>query len=163
LFFRLSVVTLRMPPLRDRLEDLSMLVYFFLDALGASDKADHFTPEVMEEMRRYDWPGNVRELRNHVERHVIFGGGAEAAGEVEQSMERASSLPSAPQAVNLEMPFKQAKEAVVEAFEKRYLAALLEWAEGNVSRAARKANIDRVYLHRLLRHYGLRPGSSLSD
>jgi DNA-binding NtrC family response regulator len=163
LFFRLSVVTLRVPPLRDRLEDLPMLVYSFLDALGASDKADHFTPEVMEEMRRYDWPGNVRELRNHVERHVIFGPGSEAGSEVDEVKERASSPPPMPQAVNLEMPFKQAKEAVVEAFEKRYLAALLEWAEGNVSRAARKANIDRVYLHRLLRHYGLRPGSSLSD
>jgi DNA-binding NtrC family response regulator len=163
LFFRLSVVTLRVPPLRDRLEDLPMLVYSFLDALGASDKADHFTPEVMEEMRRYDWPGNVRELRNHVERHVIFGPGSEPASEAGEVKERASSPPPMPQPVNLDMPFKQAKEAVVEAFEKRYLAALLEWAEGNVSRAARKANIDRVYLHRLLRHYGLRPGSSLSD
>ena len=162
LFFRLSVVTLRVPPLRDRLEDLPMLVYSFLDALGASDKADQFTPEVIDEMRRYDWPGNVRELRNYVERHVIFGDGADSAADGDGMKERPSSLPQ-PQGVNLEMPFKQAKEAVVEAFEKRYLAALLEWAEGNVSRAARKANIDRVYLHRLLRHYGLRPGSSLSD
>lgn len=160
LFFRLSVVTLRVPPLRDRLEDLPMLAYSFLDALGATDKANLFTPEVMEEMRRYNWPGNVRELRNYVERHVIFGSGVEASTE---AMERASSPPPEPEGVNLEIPFKQAKEAVVEAFEKRYLAALLDWAEGNVSRAARKANIDRVYLHRLLRHHGLRPGSSLSD
>jgi DNA-binding NtrC family response regulator len=166
LFFRLSVVTLRVPPLRDRIEDVPMLVYSFLDALDANSKADLFTPEVMAEMRRYEWPGNVRELRNFVERRIIFGGSAEAAGEVDEVdevNERPSSPAPAPASVNIEVPFKQAKEAVVEAFEKRYLAALLEWSEGNVSRAARKANIDRVYLHRLLRHYSLKPGSSLND
>jgi DNA-binding NtrC family response regulator len=161
LYFRLSVVTLRVPPLRDRIEDVPLLVRYFLDALNASDQAQLFTPEVLDEMRRYDWPGNVRELRNYVERRVIFGG---ASAEEEPSERTSSSPPVAEEAaVDINTPFKQAKEVVIEGFERRYLKALLEWAEGNVSRAARKANLDRVYLHRLLHHHGLRRGSALSD
>lgn len=165
LYFRLSVVTLRVPPLRDRLEDIPILVRSFLDALGAADKADLFTPEVLEDMKRYDWPGNVRELRNYVERRVVLGvyepqaeNRAAKGGAASNSMGMADG-----EAIDLDVPFKKAKDTLIEGFEKRYLTALLEWSEGNVSRAARKASMDRVYLHRLLHHYGMRRGSSLSD
>jgi DNA-binding NtrC family response regulator len=159
LYFRLSVVTLRVPPLRDRLEDLPLLVNHFLDALGAGDQGHLFTPEVIDEMTRYDWPGNVRELRNHIERRVILGGASQPA----EGEERPSAPPMPSMAVDLDVPFKQAKEGMIEAFERSYLKALLEWSDGNVSRAARRANIDRVYLHRLLHHYGLRRGTPLGD
>lgn len=73
LFFRLSAVTLRAPPLRERLEDIPLLVHSFLAALGIEDqKATLFTPEVLDLMKRHDWPGNVRELRGYVERRVGF-------------------------------------------------------------------------------------------
>jgi DNA-binding NtrC family response regulator len=159
LYFRLSVVTLRVPPLRDRLEDLPLLVNHFLDALGAGDQAHLFSPEVIDEMTRYDWPGNVRELRNHIERRVILGG----ASLPPEGEERPSAPPMPSMAVDLDVPFKQAKEGMIEAFERSYLKALLEWSDGNVSRAARRANIDRVYLHRLLHHHGLRRGTPLGD
>ena len=64
---------------------------------------------------------------------------------------------------DIEKPFRLAKEEIIEGFERRYLTALLAWAENNVSRAARKAKIDRMYLHRLLQHYGLRKSGSLTD
>ena len=59
------------------------------------------------------------------------------------------------------MPFKEAKDAIIDQFERRYLAALLEWSNGNVSRAARKAGLDRMYLHRLLQRHGLRRAAAL--
>lgn len=166
LYFRLSVVTLRIPPLRERLEDIPMLVRYFLDSLNATDKADLFTPEVLEEMKRYDWPGNVRELRNYVERRVIFGAADPQAEGSESELDGAHSRPdekASAVAVDLNVPFKKAKDSLIEAFEKKYLTALLDWSEGNVSRAARKANLDRVYLHRLLHHYGMKRGGSLAD
>lgn len=167
LYYRLSVLTVRVPPLRERKEDIGLLVHSFLNELGAADKVSLFSPEIIEEMKRYDWPGNVRELRNYVERRVVLGEGA-AMGATAPS-ERSSTPPGstppgaareAP-AANIEMPFKEAKEAIINGFERDYLAALLDWSNGNVSRAARKAGLDRMYLHRLLQRHGLRRAAAL--
>jgi DNA-binding NtrC family response regulator len=156
LFFRLSVVTVRVPPLRERLEDVPVLVRFFLQKLGKSDKAELFTPAVLAEMSRYDWPGNVRELRNYVERAVVL----EAAEPA--SRPRPTTVPPdpTPQAIDLDEPFTEAKRRILEEFERRYLASLMLWSNGNVSQAARKAGMDRMYLHRLLQRHGIRRGGS---
>ncbi len=163
LFFRLSVVTLRVPPLREREGDLPMLVSSFLSSLSATDKRHLFTPEVYEQMARHDWPGNVRELRNFVERTVVFEQSwLMADGNAASS---STAPPPAPAAapIDIERPFKVAKDDVIDAFEREYLKSLLAWAEGNVSRAARKANLDRMYLHRLLQKHGLRRNAPLGD
>jgi transcriptional regulator with GAF, ATPase, and Fis domain len=158
LYYRLSVVTVRVPPLRERLDDIQLLVDAFLSSLEATDKAHLFTPEVIAEMTRYEWPGNVRELRNYVERRVVL----EGEGGLQDGP---SSAPSAELAakIDLERPFKDAKEVVIASFERSYLTALLTWADGNVSRAARKANLDRMYLHRLLQRHGLRRSGPLGE
>ncbi|WP_437716412.1 sigma 54-interacting transcriptional regulator [Sorangium sp. So ce448] len=171
LYYRLSVLTVRVPPLRERKEDIGLLVHCFLNELGAVDKVHLFPPEVIEDMKRYDWPGNVRELRNYVERRVVLGEGAamgaappERSGAPPGSAPQGAAPPgSAPEepAANIEMPFKEAKDAIIDQFERRYLAALLEWSNGNVSRAARKAGLDRMYLHRLLQRHGLRRAAAL--
>jgi transcriptional regulator with GAF, ATPase, and Fis domain len=180
LYYRLSVVTIRVPPLRERKEDIPILVSAFLHHLGAEDRAQLFSSEVTEAMMRYDWPGNVRELKNQVERRVVLGSDAAfgAPPDLRASAGQAGSTPgpaAAPRAAppsasaaepsaatpTIEMPFKDAKDAVVAKFERDYLIALLEWANGNVSRAARKANLDRMYLHRLLQRHGLRRGAAL--
>ncbi|MFT3766424.1 MAG: sigma 54-interacting transcriptional regulator [Minicystis sp.] len=154
LYFRLSVVTVRVPPLRDRLEDLGILVDVFLEALGAADTARLFTPEVLADMARYDWPGNVRELRNYVERAVVLQA-ADPASRPEGSA--LASTPGAPESrADLDVPFKVAKESVIGTFERAYLSALLSWSGGNVTRAARKAGLDRIHLHRLIQRYGLK-------
>jgi DNA-binding NtrC family response regulator len=162
LYFRLSVVTIQLPPLRERLEDLPLVVHALLDSMGALDQEHLFTPGVFEQLRGYDWPGNVRELRNFVERAVILG----AADFVRASVEPMGMVDpkSAPEiaAPDIEEPFKVAKERMIAGFEKAYLTRLLDWAEGNVSRAARKAKLDRMYLHRLLQRYGTR-GASTKD
>ncbi|XXT22002.1 sigma 54-interacting transcriptional regulator [Sorangium sp. So ce429] len=171
LYYRLSVLTVRVPPLRERKEDIGLLVHCFLNELGAIDKVDLFPPEVIEDMKRYDWPGNVRELRNYVERRVVLGEGAaiRATAPAERSAappaDAAAPAPADPAppaaAANIEMPFKEAKDAIIDRFERDYLAALLEWSNGNVSRAARKAGLDRMYLHRLLQRHGLRRAAAL--
>jgi DNA-binding NtrC family response regulator len=160
LYYRLSVLTVRVPPLRERIDDLRILVEHFLGELEATDKAHLFTPEAYAEMERYDWPGNVRELKNFVERKVVLET-FDAPGQ------RGAGSPSMPpradegSPVDVEVPFKDAKERVIDAFERRYLSELLQWAGGNVSRAARKAKLDRMHLHRLLQRYGFKGSGAL--
>jgi DNA-binding NtrC family response regulator len=160
LYFRLSVVTVRVPPLREHLEDLTTLVHHFLRQLEALDRLSLFTPEVMAEMGRYDWPGNVRELRNYIERAVVLEATPPASRRQPSSPDIA---PPAQAAVNLEVSFKEAKDQVISEFEREYLTALLQWSAGNVSMASRKAGLDRMYLHRLIQRYGLKKGGSITD
>jgi DNA-binding NtrC family response regulator len=164
LFFRLSVVTIRVPPLRDRIEDLGTLVTVFLERANASARVSLFTPETMVEMARYDWPGNVRELRNYVDRVLVLEKAPPASKRADTTFCLATPVVSAPSAeagpaarsvVDIDVSFAGGKERVVADYERAYLTRLLGWAEGNVSRAARKAGMDRMHLHRLLQKHGL--------
>ena len=148
LFFRLSVVTVRVPPLRERLEDLELLVPAILEGLDARSSMHLFTPEVFAEMRRHDWPGNVRELRNFVERMVVLREGM-------PSLE--GHVPPDVSSIDLDRSFKDGKEDLISDYERRYLEALLAWADGNVTRAAKKARIDRMSLYRLMQRHGVKP------
>jgi DNA-binding NtrC family response regulator len=166
LFFRLSVVTIRVPPLRERLEDLELLIRAFLDRMQATSSQSLFTPDVLADMAHAQWPGNVRELRNFVERTVVFQS-ASKNDHTDQgnpkSLRSPASAAAKSGAVDLEESFHVAKERVVSELEERYLTALMEWSEGNVSRAARKAGLDRMHLHRLIQRYGLRGKRTLKD
>jgi DNA-binding NtrC family response regulator len=148
LYFRLAVMDVRVPPLRDRREDLPLLVRGFLASLGMADQQDLFSPRVLAELAAHDWPGNVRELRNYVERTIVL----------REPLPAAKRPAGASGDVDLGAPFKLAKDAVVNAFERSYLSALLEAAGGNVSKAARNGGMDRMYLHRLIQKHGLRAG-----
>jgi DNA-binding NtrC family response regulator len=153
LYFRLSVVTVRVPPLRERLDDLELLVPAILDALDARASSHLFTPELFAAMRRYDWPGNVRELRNFVERTVVLRDAS-----LSLTGSPGSDAPAVrPSGIDLERSFRDGKEDVVAAYERQYLDALLSWAGGNVARAARKARIDRMSLYRLMQRHGVKP------
>ena len=162
LYFRLSVVTVRVPPLRERLDDLEILVRAILDSLDARSSAHLFTPELFAEMRRYDWPGNVRELRNFVERTVILRHAerheptlaSPPAGPLSRPQEYLGPISST--GIDLERSFKDGKESLVADYERRYLHALMEWAGGNVTKAAKKARIDRMSLYRLMQRHDMR-------
>lgn len=171
LYFRLSVVTVRIPSLRRRLEDIPILINVILESLNAEDSSHLFTPQVVEDMERYDWPGNVRELRNYVERAVVLEHAPPASGRGTETMppmaedsiaDRPAFIAGAP-AAGVDTPFKVAKEEVITEFERNYLKQLLDWAGGNVSKAARKAKMDRMYLYRLLQRYELRGGSRIDE
>jgi DNA-binding NtrC family response regulator len=146
LYFRLAVMSVRVPPLRERLDDLPLLVRGFLDNLGLPDQIELFTPRVLADLASHDWPGNVRELRNYVERTVVL----------KESRHTVRRQVHAPSFGDLPVTFKAAKDAVVDAFEREYIGALLDEAGGNISRAARNGGMDRMYLHRLLQKHGVR-------
>ncbi len=154
LYFRLAVMAVHVPPLRDRLDDLITLVRVFLQALGVPEAERLFTSGVMGDMARHDWPGNVRELRNYVERSVVL----QKAG---PAIRRVSAHPpsAASHEWDISVPFKIAKDASIDTFERGYLTALLEAAGNNMSKAARMAGMDRMYLHRLVQKHGLRGGA----
>jgi transcriptional regulator with GAF, ATPase, and Fis domain len=162
LYFRIAVITVRVPPLRDRAEDLPHLIRAFLTLLGANDSEHLFPPEVMEELARHEWPGNVRELRNYVERSVVLqtarmsmpppstsSGGTGAAGALGNAAAKSGE-------VDVTIPFKVAKDNLIDGFERAYLRGILEAAGGNMTKAARMAGIDRMYLHRLVQKHGTR-------
>jgi transcriptional regulator with GAF, ATPase, and Fis domain len=160
LYFRLSVVTLRVPPLRERLEDLPLLVRNFLEVLGANESAHLFTRDVLDDLGRHEWPGNVRELRNFVERTVVLQTTSPTYSDSPFGNRSPSQPPRAesagPQPVDLAVSFREAKERTIADFERRYIGSLLDWSDGNISRAARKAQMDRMNLYRLIQRYGLR-------
>jgi DNA-binding NtrC family response regulator len=143
LFYRLGIIAARVPPLRERLEDLVPLIRRFEEQLGRPELPLH--DDVLEKLRRHPWPGNVRELRNLVE----------AALDVRylDRQPSRSATPAAPELVGL--PFKEAKDQLLRDFTRDYFRALLERAEGNRSRAAKMAGIARAHLYTLLDELGL--------
>jgi DNA-binding NtrC family response regulator len=165
LYFRLSVVTIRLPALRERLGDLQMLIRSFLDQMNAHHSAHLFTESVLSEMGRYDWPGNVRELKNFVERSIVLQQATHGTADAETDNPKTATSETLDRTaqVDVGVQFRTAKEAVIAEFEQRYVTALLEWAEGNISRAARKGGMDRMNLYRLIQRYGLREGRTFKD
>lgn len=156
LYYRINVITLKLPPLRERRQDISLLVRHFCQKFAQkSDKRiAGVTPEAMEALENYSWPGNVRELRNVIERAVSL---------CETEMIRPEDLTtnilspnkkSAPK-IALELPFHEAKAQWVKQFEVEYLEAMLNKYRGNISQAAKEAGIDRKTIHRLLKKHGL--------
>jgi two-component system, NtrC family, response regulator GlrR len=142
LYFRLSVLTVEMPTLRDRLDDVPAMAGVLLRQLGATPETHPvlFGEAFLLGLRKSSWPGNVRELRNFLERRLLF------TCEVETS----AIAQAAPRG-----RLAEARREVVEAFERRYLSELLEANEENVPRAAEQAGVNRGYLYRLIRKYGL--------
>ncbi|MBS2031332.1 MAG: sigma 54-interacting transcriptional regulator [Deltaproteobacteria bacterium] len=160
LYFRLSVFTVKLPPLRERREDIPALADAFA---GGPDGWSSLPPSVRDGFLAHGWPGNVRELRNALERarHLsgLPGGPPAAAvldarsGQGSPGVARADAL-----SANYDRPFKDAKDELLSAFEKEYLKRLLAKAQGNIAKAAREAELDRKYLYSLLRKYGFSEG-----
>jgi two-component system response regulator HydG len=157
LFYRLNVISVQLPPLRDRPEDVPLLAHHFLTLYASKmgKKVGGFSPAAMEALTCNRWTGNVRELENVIERAVVltssevldvddlppgFRDGPKGGGEVE-----VFSL--------AHLPYAQAKRLAMRAFERRYLSALLEKSGNNVSSAARAAGVDRSNFRRLLKQY----------
>ncbi|WNG48624.1 FHA domain-containing protein [Archangium minus] len=150
LFHRLAVLRVTLPPLRERPEDIPLLIDTVLTRMNRPPSA--LSDQTRALLAQYPWPGNVRELRNVVEQVVNLG---------EEALPELPPLPGdEPRSGGhitheMELPFKEAKERLIEGFERDYLKGLLERCEGNISRASREAGIDRVYLRKLLRKHGL--------
>lgn len=171
LFYRLSVFEAHIPPLRERKEDLSLLVERFLSNRNPPAKMADLPPETIPMFMGYDWPGNVRELRNALARLVLF---PELLHEMfvrerepaDGAVERASSTKTDEMAQGqtedaqfgkwLELTLPEAREAVLQDLERKYVAAKLRQYDGNISRAAEAMGVSRQLLHRLLDRHGMR-------
>jgi transcriptional regulator with GAF, ATPase, and Fis domain len=161
LYYRLSVVNVHIPPLRERREDIALLVEHFYNHLS-----DGRHGPLLSEIRQrlcdndYAWPGNVRELRNAVERAFHVPDEDPVAAPTEAVARAAAAKPQSVAGtttftVDLSVPFKVAKQQLIDLFEKQYLSALLKATRHNVSESARRAQIDRMHLHKLITQHRL--------
>jgi transcriptional regulator with GAF, ATPase, and Fis domain len=162
LYFRLAVVPIEVPPLRERREDISLLVDSLLAQFGDGTPLT-IDPSARDALAAHDWPGNVRELRNVLERATYI---ARATGTTEVDISAlpiaggpARARPSSDFGMSFTAgkSYRESKAELEEIFERRYVKWLLERNEGNISAAAREADMDRKYLHKLAKKHGLHP------
>ncbi len=149
LWHRLNVVALRMPPLRERREDIPLLANFFL--ARSSQRCERrvlgMTSEARELIQQYDWPGNVRELENAIERAVVLGSDSEIqAGDLPETIWEGA--PAAPGSLTYHVALSEAKKKIV--------TQALESAGGNYTEAARRLGVHVTYLHRLMKAFKLK-------
>ncbi len=152
LYFRLAVVRVTLPPLREHPEDIPDVARNLLKSLGASPTSQPalYAPEFLSRLQLASWPGNVRELRNYLERCLVF--------ESALPMHDNSESPAGAEAGSsfFYLPLPEAKRQSGDVFERDYLLRLLERHKGKVAQAAPEAGVDRVYLYRLMRKHGIK-------
>ena len=191
LFYRLSVVRVFLPALRERPDDVSLLLKHFLHEASynrlpdGSQKVQGISPGALAILQGYRWPGNVRELVNTIERAVSFAESDHIEPQDlpdtirgESAPRRSAGAPSgpllvggsgavggqtAPSATDLGGTFKDAKERWVASFESDYIQMLLKKNKGNISHAARESDIDRKYFRKLMKKYGIEGGGEEED
>jgi DNA-binding NtrC family response regulator len=156
LFYRLNVINIHIPPLRERMEDIPILSNHFIEKYSVihGKKVKGISREALDHLLMRDWPGNIRELENVIERGVIM-----AIGDMllEEDLLTTDSLaPTRPVPPHhgddiFTMPFKEAKDRLLDEFQAQYIARALARHGGNVSQAARDSGVKRQYLHRLMR------------
>jgi len=138
LYFRLGVIELKVPPLRERLDDLPLLVEHFLGRMSPPVSLTSLPPNTLKLLEAYDWPGNVRELRNVLERLVINGA--------------VETLGSAPLPL---LPWHEARAEALTRFEVTHLKRALAHSQGNLAAAARVLGVSRQLVHQLVNRHGL--------
>ena len=180
LYYRLSVVRVVLPPLRVRREDILPIVSELLRRRGldggrkrgpdlahtatasrVATIADAGNAANIERLMAHSWPGNVRELRNVIDRALALSPGARGFADLRLQM--TPTVVEDPLGVRADLPYAEAKQALLAAFEQRYLRDLIARAEGNISAASRASGIDRKHLRMLLRRQGLIPAVPTTD
>jgi DNA-binding NtrC family response regulator len=153
LYFRLAVVTIELPPLRARREDIPLIAQHFLDRLtGGTERVG---PDLAAALLGRSWNGNVRELRNFLERRVALA----ATTQAPPPQSGSSSEPW----VRFDLPFKEAQARLLEQFELAYLKTLLQRVSGNVTKAAQLGGISRRFLQRRMIELGLREAGEVGE
>jgi two-component system response regulator GlrR len=149
LFYRIHVIDIHLPPLRERQGDIPVLSHYFLDKLSKemNKEITGFSAAALQKLMLHSWPGNVRELQNTVESAVAMA--------TENIISEDLILPALKAEVKNLKPLKDAKEN----FEKNYLLQLIELTEGNMAQAARLAGKYRADLYELLKKYDLKPSN----
>jgi DNA-binding NtrC family response regulator len=159
LYYRLNVVSIRLPTLRERKDDIPLLAQFFLRRFSKKMRKNisEIRRDVLEVLMEYDWPGNVRELENVIERAVVLA--------TEDAMIGLSHLPDKLLEAHIDggtlLPgrsYREAKQQAMDSFNKEFLERLLRMSNGNISQAAKQAKMDGANFRRLMRKCGIRAG-----
>ena len=153
LYYRLNVFPIHLPPLRERQGDIPLLINHFMGEFAADGSEQlALTPEAMQVMLGHGWPGNVRELRNALERAVVLvEGGRIGPAHLSFHGEAAADEESADFSAAADLPYRDAMNRMSVASQRRYLLEVLRRFDGNVTRAAEHAGIERESFHRLMR------------
>jgi DNA-binding NtrC family response regulator len=158
LYYRVAVVRMLVPPLRERPDDIPLLVDHFIRQFRSARSLE-VSPEDLERLRNHSWIGNARELRNVIERACALSHGSRL--EIEEALDQPAAGGTLPGShLEVDLPFKEAKARIIDVFEHAYIGALLKRHGGNLSAAARAAEIDRKHLRELLRKHGLRESAN---
>ncbi|MEJ2679254.1 MAG: helix-turn-helix domain-containing protein, partial [Gemmatimonadota bacterium] len=171
LYYRLRVVPINMPPLRQRLEDIPVLANHFLVHYWHRDHDGETPPTLSDDalraLRSYSWPGNIRELQNVIEHTAVLTppgadiGGLDIPFPDDQIGEEVTPLGTDPSLFQEE--YHVARDRLLDEFERRYVTELVNRADGNMSKAARLAGVDRTTLYRLIDKHGLEREAILRD
>ena len=154
LYYRLNIFPLFIPPLRERREDIPFLIDYFLQRNISFSGKKRLSLEALDCLLNYEWPGNVRELKNVILRACILSGNSpeisveHLPGEVKKSKGYSPTKKSL-----IDLPFKKAREKVIESFEKEYFQTLLYKNKGNISHSSKLAKLSRPYLHQKIKKY----------
>ena len=157
LYYRLNVVNIELPPLKERKQDIPLLSYHFLKKYARINQKDikDISPSAKQALLSQEFPGNVRELENIIERGVIFcRTNTLEMKDLFLDDEQESFYPGLNQDTS-HLSFKEAKERMILMFHEQYIRSLLRESKGNISRAAQTAGIQRQYLHRLMKETGI--------
>lgn len=154
LYYRLNVITLQLPPLKDRPEDIPILANHFLRQFARDNRLPEYTilPEAMELLRRYAWPGNVRELQNVIEHAVTLAPSTDIAA-IDLPRDLREAVGEESDAAQSEASFFHIKDRMVGDFEREYLISLLVENQFNISRAAEAARCHRRTLYRMIHRH----------
>jgi len=169
LYYRLNVVAIALPPLRERPEDVPLLAYHFLQkyATRSNSPVRKIAADAMRILQGHRWQGNVRELENAIEHAVVFCRDVtitvsdlpfskKQGPSIEPAAEATASISGPPLSPLVDLPYREAKDRAVHTFETAYFGALLQRAGGNVSEAARQAGLDRSNFRRAARRAGVK-------
>jgi DNA-binding NtrC family response regulator len=157
LYYRLNVVSIRLPTLRERKDDIPPLAQYFLKRFSQKMEKNisEIPQDVLEVLMGYDWPGNVRELENAIERAVVLA--------IDNTRLELSHLPDKLLEAHIDggtflqgRSYKEAKQQAVDSFNKEFLERLLQMSNGNISQAAKHAKMDSANFRRLMRKCGVR-------
>jgi DNA-binding NtrC family response regulator len=157
LYYRLNIIPIHLPPLRERMDDLVLLVTHFMEKYREKLKKDVRTisQDALNAMMRYHWPGNIRELENLMERAIIMTPGKDIT-KIDIPGERRNKEIYSFGRIDINLPLKQVKREVIEQVERKYLKELLKKSRGNINQVARQAKIDNKTLYEKMKKYNYR-------
>jgi DNA-binding NtrC family response regulator len=158
LYYRLNVFPIHIPPLRERMDDVPLLVSHFIEKYNRLEKRkiEGVEPEALASLMGYYWPGNVRELENTIERAVLLTEGGRISRQLFLDILSEKRLVGGARQTRIDIPYREAIELVTNAATEEYLRGVLRMHEGNVTRAAAEAGVERESLHRLMKRFGIR-------